>query len=45
LGESEEDLLHYLNRSLQDYPSVRVIVKEVSKAVESDEEKAKAHSA
>ena len=45
LGESEDDLLHDLNRSLHNYPSVKVIVKETGKAIESNEEKAKAHSA
>jgi hypothetical protein len=47
LGETEEDLLHDLNRSIRDYSRVRVIVKEVNRVVESDsdEEKAKAHSA
>lgn len=44
LGETEEDLLHDLNRSIANYSSVRVIVKEVGSAVE-DDEKTKAHSA
>jgi len=45
LGETEEDLLHDLNRSLANYRSVNVIVKEVGVAVESDDPKAKAQHA
>jgi hypothetical protein len=45
LGETEEDLLHDLNRSLANYRSVHVIVKEVGVAVESDDPKAKAQHA
>jgi len=45
LGDSEEDLLHDLNRSVQNYPSVTVVVKNVGATVESEDIKAKAHNA
>jgi hypothetical protein len=45
LGDSEEDLLHDLNRSVQNYPSVTVVVKNVGETVESEDIKAKAHNA
>lgn len=45
LGETEEDLLHDLNRSLRNYPSVSVVVKSVDGTVESDDAKVKAQHA